>query len=198
MPPERSSFRHMQQTTGIVSVDSQAQTLLGEATGLRSQITAKEVEIEGLKGYSTAANPQVQIAESELAALRGQLSQLESRGQGGYTGKALSSVPTTELEFVRATRDLRYQESLYDLMVKQYEGSKLDEARDAPSIQVIEPALVPDHKFGPHRVKGGLLGFGVGLVLGLLVALYRYWRGRLDTEAETKWMEFRRALRWSA
>ncbi len=192
------AFRHLQQTSGAVSIDSQATALLGAATSLRSQITAKEVEIEGLRGYSTASNPQVQIAESELAALRGQLAQLESHGQGGYTGRALSSVPGAELEYVRATRELKYQESLYDLMVKQYEGSKLDEARDAPAIQVVEPALVPDHKFGPHKAKAALTGFGVGFFAALAFTLYRYWRAKMTPEARGKWAEFRQALRWSA
>ena len=144
--------------------------MLETAASLRSQITAREVQLESLRSYSTESNPQVQIAESEMNALRGQLSQLESQGQGGYGGKALKSVPGSEVEFVRATRELKYQEALYDLMLKQYEGSRIDESRDAPIIQVIEPALVPDHKFGPRRYRDMRYAFGAGIVLGILIA----------------------------
>lgn len=187
------NFRRLQQSSGIISVDTQAQQLIGEAAGLRSQITAKEVQLQSLRGYSTDANPQVQIAESELSALRGQLSQVENRGQGGITGKGLSSVPGAQLDFIRATRELRYQEGLYDLMVRSYEGSKLDEARDAPTIQVIEPALVPLIKSGPHRIKTVATGIAAGLFIGLAIVLFRYWK---EKGAADKWLEIKQALDW--
>ena len=103
-------LQHLQQKSGMVSLDSQARALLESAANLRAQITAKQVQLQSLRSYSTESNPQVQIQESELNALQGQLSQLESQGQGGYSGKSLSSVPGAEVEFVRATRELKYQE----------------------------------------------------------------------------------------
>ena len=45
-------FRRLQQSSGVISVDSQAQGLIAEAAGLRSQITAKEVQLQSLRGYS--------------------------------------------------------------------------------------------------------------------------------------------------
>jgi tyrosine-protein kinase Etk/Wzc len=191
------AFKQMQQKSGMVALDTQARTLIESAASLRSQITAKEVELESESGYLTESNPQRQIAESELTALRGQLSQLESSGQGGYSGKALSSVPGSELEFVRASRELKYQESLYELMQRQYAGSRIDEARDAPVIQVIEPALPPDHKFGPRRGRDTLLAFAAGIILGTLFVVVRYWLAGLDSAASQRLIGVRRdLLRW--
>jgi len=192
-----TDFRNMQQVSGMVSLDSQAKGLLEGAATLRSQITAKQVQIQSLRGYSTESNPQVQIAESELAELQKQLTQLESQGQGGYSGKSLTSVPASELAFVRATRELKYQEGLYDLLVKQYEGSRIDEARDAPDIQVIEPALVPDRKAGPRRMRDLAWAFEGGLVLGIIVALILHWKAGIPPADRLRWVEIRRAvLRW--
>ena len=187
------NFKQMQQQSGMLSLDSQAKALLETAETLRAQITAKQVELQSLRSYSTKSNPQVQIAETELGALQGQLSQVESRGQGGLTGKSLSSVPASEVDFIRATREMKYQEGLFDLMVKQYEGARIDEARDAPAIQVIEPALVPEHKAGPKRLLLLASGFAVGLVIGLCVVLFRYWKSSLSPDALAAVSQLRRA-----
>ena len=189
------SFKTMQQKSGMISLDTQARSLVETASGLRAQITAKEVELQSERGYLTPSNPQLQITQTELSALQGQLSQLESRGQGGYSGKSLSSVPGSELEFVRTTRDLKYQEGLYDLMVRQYEGARVDEARDAPTIQVVEPALVPLAPFGPRRARDVTIAFAAGLVLGALINLLRYGYGFVKKN-QTFLALRRSALRW--
>ncbi len=190
-----SNFKQMQQSSRMLSLDSQARTALQSAAELRSNITAREVELQRLRSYLTESNSQVQIAESELSALRGKLAQAEASGQGGFSGGGgLSNVPASELNFIRANRELKYQEALYDLMVKQYEGSRIDEARDAPAVQVIEPALVPEGKAGPHRSMWASGGFALGLALGLVWTVFRFWRSLLTPEGSTQWLELRRAL----
>jgi tyrosine-protein kinase Etk/Wzc len=192
-----TNFKQMQQSSRMISLDSQARTALEGAASLRAQITSREVELQELRSYSTESNPQVQIAETELSALRGQLAQMESKSGGGYSGAGLSSVPGAELDFVRATRELKYQEGLYDLMVKQYEGASIDEAKDAPVVQVIEPALPPEKKSGPRRPIITLLAFVVGMFAGLVLVVYRFWRSQLDAADSARLVELRKAaLRW--
>ena len=67
------SFKQVQQGSRMISVDSQARTLIEGAASLRAQIAAREVELERLRSYATNVNPQVQIAETEVRALRAQL-----------------------------------------------------------------------------------------------------------------------------
>ena len=188
-----TNFTRMQQSNKMVSLDAQARTLLESAATLRSQITAQEVELQRLHTYLTDNNPQLQIAETSLAALRAQLAQVESQNRGGFTGAALASVPGAELDFVRATREVKYREALYDLMVKQYEASRIDESRTAPVVQVIEPAYAPERKTGPHRSVYLLGGFIAAAFLRLLVAVYRFWRSGLDPEETDRLGAVRRA-----
>jgi uncharacterized protein involved in exopolysaccharide biosynthesis len=188
-------FKAMQQQSHIISVDSQAKALIDSAATLQAEITAREVELQRLRSYSTDNNPQVQLAETELSALRGQLSKMESSSKGdGFTDTPLSNVPAAELNFVRATRELKYQEGLYDILVRQYEASKIDEASDAPVIQVISPAYAPERKAGPHRVIFLAIGFGVGLLFGLVWATVGYWRSQLTPEGRAQVRSLRRAL----
>jgi uncharacterized protein involved in exopolysaccharide biosynthesis len=103
------------------------------------------------------------------------------------------------LNYLRASRELKFQEELYELLVKQYEGSKIDEAQEAPVVQVIEPAILPERKSGPKRsliVLGALL---LGLFVGMLRVLYSGWRSGLNESQMAAWAEMHRAaFRWSA
>jgi uncharacterized protein involved in exopolysaccharide biosynthesis len=40
---------------------------------------------------------------------------------------------------------------MFELLAKQYEAARLDEARTAAVIQVVDPAIEPDSKSGPPR-----------------------------------------------
>ncbi len=192
-----ASFKTTQQSTNMLSLDSQARTLLTSGATLQSQITAQEVELQRLRTYLTDNNPQLQIAETSLAALRAQLAQVESQNRSGFTGGSLANVPQAELTFIRATREVKYREALYDLMVKQYEASRIDEARTAPVIQVVEPALAPEVKSGPHRSIFALTGLLLGVVVWFLLGVYRFWRAGLDHGDLQRLTDFRRAaLRW--
>jgi tyrosine-protein kinase Etk/Wzc len=73
-------------------------------------------------------------------------------------------VPELQLEYVRKEREVKYHEALFDMLSKQYEAARLDEARDAPVVQVLDAASYPDSKSYPKR-SYFLLG---GLLLGLL------------------------------
>lgn len=189
-----TNFQAMQQRSHIISIDSQAKALIESAASLHSQITLREVELQRLLSYSTESNPQVDIAKTEIAALRGKLAVLESNKNGGFTDTGLSNVPSAELDYVRASRELKYQETLYELLLKQYEISRMDEASDAPLVQVVEPAFAPDHKAGPKRSLYIIVGFVLGGMIGLLIALYRFWRNQMTVEEAEDFVRLRRAL----
>jgi uncharacterized protein involved in exopolysaccharide biosynthesis len=55
------------------------------------------------------------------------------------------------MEYLRKLRQLKYNETLYELLVKQFELAKLEEARDAALIQVIDRAVPPERRSGPRR-----------------------------------------------
>jgi tyrosine-protein kinase Etk/Wzc len=191
------AFKQMQQSNHMISVDAQARTLIEGAASLRAEVAAKEVELQGLKSYSTEANPQVQIAERELAALRGQQAQMDAQSQGSYSDVGLSSVPGAELDFVRASRELKYQEELYELLLKQYETARIDEAQDAPIVQVVESAIVPERKSSPKRTLIAIGALLFGLLVGVVRVIYRFWRAGLDPATSAELTEVRRAaFRW--
>jgi len=146
------AFQQVQQSRGLIQLDAQARTMIASLAALRAQVGAKEVELRALRSYSTEQNPEVGLAESQLAALEGQVADLERKSRSsGFPGPGLKDVPAAGLDYLRAEHELQYQQALFDLLLKQYDAARLDEAKDAAVIQVVETAAPPERKSAPHR-----------------------------------------------
>jgi uncharacterized protein involved in exopolysaccharide biosynthesis len=94
-----------------------------------------------------------------------------SKGRGYDPLMSSGRVPEMGTEYLRKLRQLKYNETLFELLSKQYELAKLDEARDAVVIQVIDRAVPPERKSGPHRALIVLLGTVLALFLSGLIVL---------------------------
>jgi uncharacterized protein involved in exopolysaccharide biosynthesis len=161
------SLQQVQQKKGLIQLDAQARAMITNLAALHAQIAAKEVEVEVLKSYSTERNPEVQLAESQHSSLQQEAARLEQRSQSpGSPNLGLEDIPGAGLEYLRAEHELQYRQILFDILVKQYDAARLDEAKDAAVIQVVEPAIPPDQKSSPHRALIVLLF----AILGLLAA----------------------------
>jgi uncharacterized protein involved in exopolysaccharide biosynthesis len=134
---------------------------------LKAQVTAQEVRVATMRGYLTEENPQLQLAQRELASLRSQLTQAE----GDQPNKNAAGA-----DYLNRFRDFKYHETLFELMAKQYEIARLDEAREAAVIQVVDVAVVPERKSKPKRALVAILA---ALAAGFLLLLYVFVRETL-------------------
>jgi tyrosine-protein kinase Etk/Wzc len=144
----------IQQSTGVLQIDSQSRSLIEAAAVLRAQVMAKEVQIEGMRSFATEDNPALVLAKQQLAALQSQLEHVAGSANDAGNGINLSKgrVTQTGMEYLRAYRALKYQETVYELLSKELEVAKLDEAREGSIIQVVDAAVPPDRKSSPHRL----------------------------------------------
>lgn len=158
------ALKETEQKTGLIQLDGQARAIIEAVVKLRAQMAAKEVELHAMRLFSTEQNPDVMLGEQELSGLRAQLALLEK--QGGSPGNVqvpVGNVPEAGLQYVRKLRDVKYAETIFEILAKQYEAARLDEAKTAAIIQVLDPAIEPDRKSSPPRtliiVIATLLGF---------------------------------------
>ncbi|HEY0760294.1 MAG TPA: Wzz/FepE/Etk N-terminal domain-containing protein [Acidisarcina sp.] len=167
------ALKKTEQTTGVLQIDSQTRELIQSAASLRAQIAAKEVEIRGMKSFASDQNPELQLAEQQLAGWQAQLSSLggTQSGSGDDLLLAKARVPGAGLEYVRKLRDVKYYDTIFDLLARQFEVAKLDEARQGSLVQVVDPAVPPDHKTSPRRGLILLVGTAVGFCLSILWVL---------------------------
>lgn len=166
------ALKQTEQSTGVIQLDGQAKAIIESVVRLRALMAAKEVELHAMRLFSTEENPDVMLGEHKLSGLRTQLALLEKQSGGpGDVQVPAGNVPEAGLQYVRKLRDLKYSEAIFDILAKQSEAARLDEARTAAVIQVLDPAIVPDRKSSPQRtlivVIVTMLGFfgSVGYVL---------------------------------
>lgn len=112
----------------------------------------------------------------------------------------LDKTPNTSLHYMDALRNLKYQESIYEILAKQFEMAKLDEAKDSPLIQILDKATVPERKSKPKRSLIVILATLVGFFIAMLWAFIREGlsRARQQPEQEALLIQFRHALRWKS
>lgn len=159
----------------VLNPQGQASLTIAAAAGLQAQIAAKEVQITALKSFATQDNPDLFRAREELAGLRTQLAKV-GRGGSSDPGDVLLSIgkaPEQGAEYLRRFRDMKYYETLFELLAKQYEIAKIDEAKEATLIQVLDKAIEPERKSKPKRWLIVLL---TGLVIGILAVLFAFAR----------------------
>jgi len=190
-------FLQVQQKKGLVEPDAQAKAMIESITELRAKVDAQEVRVQALRSYTTEQNPELQLAERELASLQGEVAQMAQRSHSaGFSDLGLADVPGAGMDYLRAEHELKYRQALFDLLLKQYDAAKLDEAREGTIIQVVETAIEPDRKTSPKRAMLLLICTAVGFVSGCFLALLLWMRERSmsDPEASKKWFLLKRAL----
>lgn len=197
------ALEETEQKTGIIQPQGQAQAVIATIMQLRAQISASEVELAELRTSATDQNSQVITLQSQIAGLKAQLSDFEKGhpGAAAVAGNVLTpttQVPAASLEYIRKMRDVRYHETLYEFMARQYEMARVDEAKQGQVIQVVDPALVPDRKSWPPRTLLTLLAFVLGILFSSFWVLMRtsYQQKILkDPELKAKSYRLREALR---
>jgi capsule polysaccharide export protein KpsE/RkpR len=176
------ALKQAQEKSGMIQLDAQAKAIIEGIGELRARIVAKQVEVQALRSYSTEQNAQLNIAESELAGMQSELKRLEQTNGSSVFDLSLKNIPEAGMAYIRATREFKYRETLYELMAKQYEIARLDEARDAALIQVVAPAIEPERKSFPPRTLITLLSAFTGLFLACLWVMLGQWHANVQAD----------------
>ena len=176
------ALKQTQQKTGMIQLDSQARALIESAAALRAQITAKEVQIQSIRTFATNENAQLVQAQQELETMRAQLAKLGGSEDSPDTGLMMPKgrVPEAGLEYVRRLRDVKYNETIFEILARQFELAKLDEAKQGALVQVVDAAIPPDRRSFPKRGMIVILAIAVGFVVGIFLALVKAALQRIE------------------
>jgi uncharacterized protein involved in exopolysaccharide biosynthesis len=191
------AFLQVQQKKGMVQLDAQARAMIESIAALRAKVVAQEVEVQSLRSYSTEQNSALQLAERELSSLQEELARMEQQNHSaGFSDMGFADVPGAGLDYLRAEHDLKFRQALFDLLQKQYEIARLDEAKEAVIIQVVEPAIEPEQKSSPRRAFLLLLFTFAGLIAGCAAALMSWWceQVRANPDQTKSWRALKSAF----
>jgi uncharacterized protein involved in exopolysaccharide biosynthesis len=196
-------LKQMEEKSGLIQPDAQGRAIVSAVADMRAQVAIHEVQLQAMRTYATENNPDVKRAQQELAGLRAQLAKLERNT--GELGNGNLQVPTRqlpaiELEYLRRLRDVKYHEAVYEFLGKQLEAARIDEAKDAIILQVVDKAVVPETKSSPRRtlivVVTTVLAFVLSFVGVLLMESLRHRQE--DPSERARLAQLRHSLKFSS
>ncbi len=181
------ALRKTEERTGVIQLTGQAEMTIASIANLQAEIQSREVELGVTRTFATDHNPDITRLQQEITSLKAQLATLENSQQKMAPGDVQvpsGRVPEVGLEYLRKARDVKYHEALFELLAKQREAATLDEAKSAPLIQIVDPAVVPERKSGPPRLLI-VIGFGfVGFVAGCVRVLVKQAFNNLEQDPD--------------
>ena len=181
---------------GLVVVDAQGRGMIETTARLRAQIAVKEIQIGAMRAFATGQNPDLKQAQHELDAMKQELAKMEGTSSGRDTADSASKADG--MENLRLLRDVKYFETIFELLAKQYEIARIDEARDASLIQVLDKAVEPERKSKPKRALIVILS---ALIAGVITVSWAFVaealeKARRDPDGSSRLQALRSYLRF--
>jgi uncharacterized protein involved in exopolysaccharide biosynthesis len=171
--------------TGALDIPSQTKTMVESEATIQGQLVAAESELEGLEQIYTANNIRVRTLRARIAGLKKQVENLsgnkadpnspESQIAGDFP--SIRKLPLVGVRWANLYREAKIQEIVYQLLTQEYEFAKIQEAKEIPTINVLDAALVPEKRSFPPRtiiiIAGALLSLLFAAVFLIGAAMWQ-------------------------
>lgn len=185
-------IKKFQIKTKAIDVSEQAKASIVGIAELRSQLVLQELQLAGLSRRFTENSQEVKDTNAAISRIKAQISHLEGTGDGGAI-PTVGSLPNMGQEYIRLMREFKIQETIVELLTKQYELSKLIESKDVSSIQVIQRARTPDKKIKPKRTQIVVVLTFTAFIISVCFVIIREYVKNLSENERQIWLRFKSA-----
>jgi uncharacterized protein involved in exopolysaccharide biosynthesis len=160
-------FAEFSSANSAINIPEQAKAMVGAAADLEAKLIAAQSMLGGLRQMYTENNVNVRQAEASVAELQRQINKFGGSEVNPVSGTTLSKtelypsvrqLPLVGIKYLDLYRRNKINEAVFEFLTKQGEIARVQEARDVPSVQVLDPAAVPQKKTSPHRLLIMFLG----------------------------------------
>ena len=158
----------------VMDPQNQGRSMLDAAATIQGEVIARESELKGLKEIYSDDNVRVRTLSAQISELQAQLKRLMGGSAGGPVAAAragdelypsMRSLPMLGYQYTDLYRQTRIQETVYEFLTQQYEMAKIQEAKELPTVRVMDTAIPPEKKSGPIRTLVVSLSVLAGLAL---------------------------------
>jgi len=180
---ERDFSQFASQNTTI-DLKEQGKAMVEAAAALQGELIAARSELEGLRQIYADNNVRVRSVQARVAELENQLRKidgdrgesLENFGQDDSLYPSIRKLPLLGVTYADLYRRTKVQEALFERLTQQYELSRVQEAKEIPTVKVLDPPNLPEKKTFPPR-----------LLLMLLGTALAFWCGAAWLFARARW-----------
>jgi uncharacterized protein involved in exopolysaccharide biosynthesis len=162
--------------TSAIDVGAQTKALVDAGARVQAELLVEQSELQSLRQMYGDGNVRVREAEARIATLRDGLRQmtgsaaplaaedtdsvnarLDTSTDSAELYPPLRQLPRLAVPYADLYRRVKTQEGAFELLTQQYELAQIEEARDVPSVSVIDPPGIPEKKYFPPRILLSLL-----------------------------------------
>jgi uncharacterized protein involved in exopolysaccharide biosynthesis len=170
-------FSQFATKNGTIDITEQGKAMVTAAAALEGQLIAAQSELEGLKQIYTDSNVRVRATQARIAELQHQLEKFSGKPQPVYDPNrdssseiypSLRQLPVLGVPYANLFRRLKIEETVYEILTKEYELAKVQEAKEIPTVKVLDSAEVPERNSSPPRLLIVFLGTTFAFALGIV------------------------------
>lgn len=171
-------FSQFASKNNTIDIKEQGKTMVGQAATLEGQLMFARSELEGLRQIYADSNVRVRAVKARIAELQSQLEKFGGKDQASTLGPetdaaalypSIRKLPLLGVTYADLYRRTRVQEAVYEALTQEYELAKVQEAREIPSVKVLDPADVPERKNFPPRMFIGMCSMGLACFGGIFL-----------------------------
>lgn len=159
-------FSEYSSKSGTLDLPSQSRAMLESEASLEGQLVAAESELEGLEQIYTDSNIRIRTLRGRIAGLKQQIESMSgnkadlSSDQAEITGDlpSIRKLPLVGVEWANLYRQAKVQETVYELLTQEYEFAKVQEAKEIPTVNLLDAPLLPERHSFPPRILITVLG----------------------------------------
>jgi uncharacterized protein involved in exopolysaccharide biosynthesis len=172
-----SDFSQFATKNGTIDITEQGKAMVGAAATLEGQLIAAQSELEGLKQIYTDSNVRVRTTQARITELRHQLEKLSGKAEPAFDANSASvtalypslrQLPVLGVPYANLYRRLKIEEAVYETLTKENEIAKVQEAKEIPTVKVLDSAEVPERRSYPPRLLIMFLGTVFTLIVGIV------------------------------
>jgi uncharacterized protein involved in exopolysaccharide biosynthesis len=180
------ALQEFQRKYKAISLDNQTAALIQTAAELYSQMILDQITLKVMEKTHAPSHPEVVNLKYKISEIEKQLIQLQegtaqsSDSVGAFFAIPFSDLPELSIRYLQLVRDLKKEETLHGVLSSQLEQAKIMEAKDTPTISILDEAVPPQYKFKPKRayivLTGMILSFFFSLMLVVLLDKWREFK----------------------
>ncbi len=162
----------------IMDPQSQGKAMVDAAAKVEGEIVAAEAELKGLQQIYSDDNTRVRTLKARLSVLQSQMKSMQGKADKSSMGSfpSITELPVLGYTYYDLYREAKIRETVYEFLTQQYELAKVQEAKELPTVRVMDPAVKPERKSAPRRsLIVGLSVFGALILAGLFVLGRSAW-----------------------
>jgi uncharacterized protein involved in exopolysaccharide biosynthesis len=175
-----------------IDIPAQGKAMVEAAATLQGDLIAAQAELSSLQQIYTGNNVRVRSAEARVKELQEKLNEMGGEGTQGELESdhalypSIRKLPLLGVQYADLYRETKIEETVYEVLTQQYELAKVQEAKEIPTVKVLDVATVPTKKSFPPRTVIVILGTMLGMALSMSWVVGKTWWDAMDANDPRK------------